>query len=102
MAFFITGQKSSPELIAFPLKSRLIINQIITQMARSYKKDKSGPAKMKAYVSDKKQGLEKYEPDLSRFGKFPTRQDKLEAKNANRSLKKAVRQESKNDLKRFL
>ena len=71
-------------------------------MARSIKNKKEGPAKMKAYVSDKKQGLEKFEPELSRFGKFPTRQDKLEAKNANRSLKKSVRQEAKSGLRKYL
>ncbi len=71
-------------------------------MARSYKNKKSGTVKMKAYVADKNQGLEKFEPELSRFGKFPSKQDKLEAKNANRSLKKSVRQESKADLRKYL
>ncbi|PIQ21014.1 MAG: hypothetical protein COW65_11555 [Cytophagales bacterium CG18_big_fil_WC_8_21_14_2_50_42_9] len=71
-------------------------------MARSYKKEKSGPPKMKAYVAEKNQGKEKFEPELSKYGKFSTRQDKLEAKNANRSLKKAARQESKSGLREFL
>ena len=71
-------------------------------MARSMKKEKAGSTKMKAYVADKMQEKEKFEPELSKYGKFPTRQDKLEARNANRSLKKAVRQESKSDLRKFL
>jgi hypothetical protein len=57
---------------------------------------------MKAYVPEKKQGQEKFEPTLSRYGKFATQDDKLEAKNANRSLKKSVRQESKQDLRQYL
>lgn len=71
-------------------------------MARSIKNKKTGSGKMKAYVADKNLGQEKFEPSLSRFGKFPTKQDKLEAKNANRSLKKTVRQESKTDLRKYL
>ena len=71
-------------------------------MARSYKNEKGGPTKMKAYVAEKNQGKEKFEPEQSKFGKFSTRQDKLEAKNANRSLKKAARQEGKSDLRKFL
>lgn len=71
-------------------------------MARSYKNLKSNTAKMKAYVSDKKQKAEKFAPELSRFGKFATREDKLEAKNANRSLKKSVRQEAKTELRKLL
>jgi hypothetical protein len=57
---------------------------------------------MKAYVPEKKQGMEKFEPTLSKFGKFSTRDDKLEARNANRSLKKTVRKESKLDLRKYL
>ena len=57
-------------------------------MAHSYKNNKSGSTKMKAYVSVKNQGREKFEPEQSKYGKFSTREDKLEAKNANRSLKK--------------
>ncbi len=71
-------------------------------MARSNQENKGNSGKMKAYVSDKKQGQEKFKPETSKFGKFSTRQDKLEAKNANRSLKKAVRQESKQELRKFL
>ena len=57
---------------------------------------------MKAYVPDKKQGQEKFEPTLSKYGKFATPDDKLEARNANRSLKKSLRQESKSELKKYL
>ena len=71
-------------------------------MARSIKKEKTKAVKMKAYVADKNQGQEKFEPELSRFGKFPSKQDKLEAKNAIRSLKKSVRQEAKTDLRKYL
>jgi len=71
-------------------------------MARSYKKEKGGLPKMKAYVAKKNQGKEKFEPEQSKYGKFSTRQDKLEAKNANSSLKKAARQEGKTNLREFL
>jgi hypothetical protein len=71
-------------------------------MSRSYKNPKSDHHKMMAYVPEKKQGQEKFEPTLSKFGKFSTRDDKLEAKNANRSLKKSVRQESKQGLRKYL
>lgn len=71
-------------------------------MSRSYKHAKPDHPKMKAYVPEKKQGQEKFEPTLSRYGKFSTRDDKLEAKNANRSLKKSVRQEAKQDLRQYL
>jgi len=101
MVYFIPGRKNknrSPDLYIFRLRNQ----DIFYGMARSIKNKKEGPAKMKAYVSDKKQGLEKFEPELSRFGKFPTRQDKLEAKNANRSLKKSVRQEAKSGLRKYL
>jgi hypothetical protein len=57
---------------------------------------------LKAYVPDKKQGQEKFEPTLSKYGKFATPDDKLEARNANRSLKKSLRQESKSELKKYL
>ncbi|MGV3642278.1 MAG: hypothetical protein ACO1NZ_17275 [Adhaeribacter sp.] len=57
---------------------------------------------MLAYVPEKKQGQEKFEPALSRYGKFSTPNDKLEARNANRSLKKSVRQDAKQDLRKFL
>jgi len=60
------------------------------------------PKKMKAYTAEKNQQKEKFEPAQSKFGKFSTPQDKLEARNANRSLKKSVRQAAKNDLKSFL
>ena len=71
-------------------------------MSRSYKKPKSPQHKMLAYVPEKKQGQEKFEPALSRYGKFSTPNDKLEARNANRSLKKSVRQDAKQDLRKFL
>jgi hypothetical protein len=70
-------------------------------MSRSHKNPKNDHHKMKAYVPDKKQGQDKFEPSLSKFGKFATQYDKLEAKNANRSLKKSVRQESKQDLRHY-
>jgi hypothetical protein len=52
-------------------------------------------------VPEKKQGQEKFAPGLSKFGKFSTRDDKLEARNANRSLKKSVRTESKLALRQY-
>jgi len=71
-------------------------------MARSNKLQKGEkPKKMKAYTAEKKQKQEKFEPAQSKYGKFSTPQDKLEARNANRSLKKSVRQASKNDLKSY-
>ncbi|WP_026464745.1 hypothetical protein [Adhaeribacter aquaticus] len=71
-------------------------------MAQEKKDSKGSSGKMKPYVSDKKQGQEKFKPGTSKFGKFSTRDDKLEAKNANRSLKKSVRQEAKQDLRKLL
>ena len=72
-------------------------------MSRTEKKFKSEkPKKMKAYTLEKNLSKEKFEPAQSKFGKFSTSQDKLEARNANRSLKKSIRQAAKNDLKSFL
>jgi hypothetical protein len=71
-------------------------------MSRSYKLHKTDHPRLKAYVPDKKQGQEKFEPTLSKYGKFSTPDDKLEARNANRSLKKSLRQEFKSDLKKYL
>ncbi len=72
-------------------------------MSRSKNNFKSEkPKKMKAYTAEKNQKQAKFEPEQSKYGKFSTPQDKLVARNANRSLKKSIRQTSKNDLKSYL
>jgi hypothetical protein len=55
---------------------------------------KSTPAKMKPYVADKNQGNPKYAVSLGE-GMRISDTNKLEAKNANRSRKKAARQEAR-------
>jgi hypothetical protein len=68
---------------------------------KPYKERRNNETKMKAYVPDDEEGFGKYKPDKSKFGKMTTKQDKLIAKNANRSLKKAVRQQAKKELKEY-
>lgn len=55
--------------------------------------------KMKPYLADKNMGYPEYTPDLGR-GTGISKTGKLVAKNANRSRKKAARQEAKNVIKR--
>ncbi len=58
-------------------------------------------ARLKPYVGDNHKDKPKFKVDRSSPIK-PTKQDKLEVKNANRSRKKAKRQEARKEIKRKL
>ena len=58
---------------------------------------KTGPTKMKPYLADKNKGEPKFAISLGE-GTRITETNKLVAKNANRSRKKAARQEAKRNI----